>query len=94
MSKNYKIESNHNSFYIRENNEIAAKMEFSRAGDSMLIISSTTVLDNYRGLGLGLILLSEIVTLARKENYKIIPLCPFAKAMFNRYPKFSDVLKN
>ncbi|WP_156130463.1 GNAT family N-acetyltransferase [Paenibacillus durus] len=33
-----------------------------------------------------------MVVYARENGIKIIPLCPFAKGRFERYPKYGDVL--
>ena len=68
-------------------------MTFSRAGDSILIIDHTEVSDVLRGKNVGKQLVAAAVDYARKNNIKILPLCPFAKSVFERVKEYSDVLK-
>jgi len=80
------------AFLIVENNERLAEMTYSRAGDSLIIIDHTEVSDKLRGQGAGKKLVLAAVEYARKNNLKILPLCPFAKATFDRTPEIHDVL--
>lgn len=80
------------SFYIEENGNRLAEMTFSKAGDRMIIIDHTEVSDALRGTGAGLKLVAAGVDFARKNGLKIIPLCPFAKSVFDRKPEYRDVL--
>jgi uncharacterized protein len=80
------------SFYVEENGVRLAEMTFSKAGDSKIIIDHTEVSDALRGSGAGLKLVAAGVEHARKNNLKIIPLCPFAKSVFDRRAEYRDVL--
>lgn len=80
------------SFYVQENGVRLAEMTFSKAGESRIIIDHTQVSDALRGTGAGLKLVAAGVEFARKNNLKIIPLCPFAKSVFDRKAEFRDVL--
>jgi predicted GNAT family acetyltransferase len=80
------------SFYIEENGNRLAEMTFSKAGDRMIIIDHTEVSDALRGTGAGLKLVAAGIDFARKNGLKIIPLCPFAKSVFDRKPEYRDVL--
>ena len=80
------------SFYIEENGHRLAEMTFSKAGDRMIIIDHTEVSDALRGTGAGLKLVAAGVDFKRKNGLKIIPLCPFAKSVFDRKPEYRDVL--
>ena len=68
-----------------------AEMTFSRVGDTMMIIDHTAVPDEMRGLGVGRALVTKGVKDARSNGVKIIPLCPFAKGLFDRTPDWADV---
>jgi predicted GNAT family acetyltransferase len=81
------------SFYVEEDNKRLAEMTFSRAGDSILIIDHTEVSDVLRGKNVGKQLVAAAVDYARKNNIKILPLCPFAKSVFERVKEYGDVLK-
>jgi uncharacterized protein len=70
-----------------------AEMTYSVVNDKLLIIDHTEVPDALRGLGVGAALVTRAVEDARAAGVKIIPLCPFAKAQFERHPDWADVLK-
>lgn len=67
-------------------------MAFSKAGDRLSIINHTEVTDTLRVTGAGLKLVAVGVDFARKNDLKIIPLCPFAKSVFDRKLEYRDVL--
>ncbi len=80
------------AFVMKENNERLAEMTYSKAGDKLIIIDHTEVSDALRGKGAGKQLVSAAVEFARKQDLKILPLCPFAKAIFDKTPEFKAVL--
>jgi predicted GNAT family acetyltransferase len=69
-----------------------AEMTYSRASAALIIIDHTGVPDALRGRGVGPVLVQRAVEDARREGFKILPLCPFAKAQFERHPEWRDVL--
>lgn len=69
-----------------------AEMTYSRASARLIIIDHTQVPDALRGRGVGQVLVLRAVQDARREDFKIIPLCPFAKAQFDRHEDWRDVL--
>lgn len=69
-----------------------AEMTYSRASASLIIIDHTEVPDTLRGRGVGQALVLRAVEDARREGFRIIPLCPFAKAQFDRHAQWRDVL--
>jgi predicted GNAT family acetyltransferase len=69
-----------------------AEMTYSRASPTLIIIDHTEVPDALRGRGVGQALVERAVLDARREGFRIIPLCPFAKAQFERHPAWRDVL--
>lgn len=87
----YEILHGDTRHYIQDGEDLAAEMTFSLAGDKMMIIDSTFVDDAYRGQGLGNALLDSVVAQAREEGRKIVPLCPFAKAQFDKNEKYKDI---
>ncbi|MEL7547556.1 MAG: GNAT family N-acetyltransferase [Pseudomonadota bacterium] len=70
-----------------------AEMTYSRAGTSRIIIDHTDVPEALKGQGVGKKLVEAAVKDARAENFKIIPLCPFAKATLNKMPEWQDVVQ-
>jgi predicted GNAT family acetyltransferase len=69
-----------------------AETTYSRASARLIIIDHTQVPDALRGRGVGQALVLRAVQDARREAFKIIPLCPFAKAQFDRHEDWRDVL--
>ena len=82
------------AFYVEENGTRLAEMTYSKAGDALIIIDHTEVSDALRGKGAGKQLVSAAVDHARKNNLKILPLCPFAKSVFEKVTDFQDVLSS
>jgi len=83
------------SFYIQPENETLAEMTYSMAGDSLMIIDHTEVADELRGKNIGYQLVKKSADFAREHQLKIIPLCPFAKSVFDKKrEEFKDVLKS
>lgn len=82
---------NKGAFYIEENGERLAEMTFSKAGDSLIIIDHTEVSDALRGTGAGKKMVAQAVEYARSNGLKILPLCPFARAVFDKTPDYNDV---
>jgi len=79
-------------FEATEDGKEAGKMSYTWAGDSKFIIDHTEVSDEFGGKGVGKKLLMAIVDYARNNNLKIIPLCPFAKSVFDKNEDIRDVL--
>lgn len=83
------------SFYVEENGKVLAEMTYSIASPSLIIIDHTEVDESLKGKGVGLKLLNKTVGYARANNIKIMPLCPFAKSVFDKKPEeYKDVLRN
>ena len=69
-----------------------AEMTFTKIGEHQIIIDHTEVSETLRGQGVARRLVEAAVGWARESRVKVIPLCPFAKAVFDREPSFHDVL--
>ena len=82
------------SFYIEEDGINLAEMTYSMTGTELMIIDHTEVSDTLRGKNVGYQLVKAAVEHARTHNMKILPLCPFVKAMMEkRNEEFGDVLR-
>ncbi len=80
------------SFLATDNDDKAGEMFYTWAGDDRIIIDHTEVEQNFRGQGVGHKLLLATVEFARNKGINIIPLCPFAKSVFDKEPELRDVL--
>jgi len=87
-----KINDKNGFFYIDIEGKNEAMMTFVFAGSDKIIIDHTEVKPNNEGKGFGKKMVVKAVEYARENNIKIIPLCPFAKSVFDKVPEFSDVL--
>lgn len=72
------------SFFIKEDETLLAEMAYHWRNDHLFIIDHTEVSDQLAGKGIGKQLVNAAVEFARVNNHKIIPVCPFAKKMFER----------
>jgi predicted GNAT family acetyltransferase len=80
-------------FYIEIDGKQEAEMIYSYAGHEKIIIEHTEVSEKLKGQGIGYKLIEEVVAFLRENNLKVIPLCPFANAVFKKRSKdYKDVL--
>ena len=80
------------SFYIEENDVLLAEITYSFAGSDKLILDHTIVGKELKGMGIGNMLVEAAVSYSRDKGIKIVPLCPFAKTVFEKNPSYKDVL--
>ncbi len=81
------------AFTTADNGTPAGEMTYTWAGDSMFIIDRTGMEAAYKGQGVGRKMLDAAVAFARKKQLKILPLCPFAKSVFDKHASIRDVLR-
>ena len=77
----------------RDDGKKAGMMTYSIPTSNFIIVDHTEVEEAYKGKGVGKQILYKIVDMAREKNLKILPLCPFANAMFKKLDDIQDVLK-
>lgn len=70
----------------------AGLMTYVWAGPGKLIIDHTEVSPDFSGKGVGRELVLAAVAYARESKVKILPLCPFAKSVFDKNADLQDVL--
>ena len=92
MTINHQQNGSKGVFYFEDNEIRKAQMTYSMAGPDKLIIDHTEVDASLKGQGVGYALVYATVDFARSNGIKIIPLCPFAKAVFNKRDDIKDVL--
>ena len=92
MEIRHEHSGNKGAFYIEQDGRRVAEMTYSQAGDTKIIIDHTGVGEELRGKGAGKKLVLAAVDWAREKGLHILPLCPFAKSVFDRTPEIRDVL--
>lgn len=79
-------------FFVAQNQQKIAQMTYVWAGETKIIIDHTEVDDSLAGRGIGKQMVDKAVEFARAKGIKIIPLCPFAKSVFDKVKEYKDVL--
>lgn len=79
------------AFVLERDGQRLAELTYTVAG-SRVILDHTHVDERLRGTGSGAKLVAAAVEWARAENRKLLPLCPFARSVFEKTPGYADVL--
>ena len=79
-------------FTATQNQSEAGRITYVIQEETKLIIDHTEVSNAYGGRGLGKKLVFAVAEYARANNFKILPVCSFAKAVFDKTPEIQDVL--
>jgi predicted GNAT family acetyltransferase len=86
-------EKGRGAFYIMDGEDRIAEMFLSISGKDMSVYH-TEVVAKAEGKGLAKQMLNEMVAYARKNNLKMIALCPYVHAQFTRHSdEYADVWK-
>ncbi|MBS1599176.1 MAG: N-acetyltransferase [Bacteroidetes bacterium] len=80
-------------FYVGQDGAIEAELVYSIPSEGKMIIEHTEVDDSLAGKGVGKELVETAVNYARSHNIKIIPMCVFAKSLFDKIKEWNDVLE-
>jgi len=79
------------AFFVEEEGKRLAQLTYTVAG-TKIILDHTEIDDSLRGTGTGRKLVAAAVDWAREEDVRLMPLCPFARSVFDKTPGFADVL--
>jgi predicted GNAT family acetyltransferase len=80
------------AFEIYSDGKKAGEMTYTWAGEDKFIIDHTEVDEAYNGKGLAKQLVFAGAEYARANGKKVIPLCTYAKATFQKNKEIQDVL--
>lgn len=83
---------NKGAFIAQDQDKKAGEMTYSKAGENLIIIDHTEVDSSFGGQGVGKKMVLAAVAFARENKIKVLPLCPFAKAAFDKDSDIQDVL--
>lgn len=67
-----------------------AELTYSVTSPTLIIADHTGVPDAFRGTGAGVALVARMVEDARREGFRIMPLCPFVNAQRKKHPEWAD----
>lgn len=79
--------------YVLRRGGDEAELTYSITTPKLIISDHTGVPDSFRGTGAGNALALRLVTDARAEGVKIVPLCPFVNRWRARHPEWADVFQ-
>jgi predicted GNAT family acetyltransferase len=70
---------------------LVAFSNYKRDGDTLTIMH-TEVPPALNGKGIGSALARGLLDLARAQELKVVPLCPFVAAYIAKHPEYADLL--
>jgi uncharacterized protein len=79
------------AFFVEREGKRLGELTYTVAG-SRVILDHTTVDEALRGTGAGRALVEAAVQWARTGDRRLMPLCPFARSVFDKTPEYRDVL--
>jgi len=82
------------AFLATEGDKVVGEMTYVWSDNNHFIIDHTEVINQYEGQGVGKKMVEKAVEFARKKNYTITPLCPYAQYIFDKNPEYNDVRKS
>ncbi len=90
-----KIEQEENGkkgrFIIYDNDNFAGELTYIWDDETKFIVDHVGVESEFNGKGYGKQLVMRAVEFAREKKVKIVPVCPFVKALFEKIESIRDV---
>ncbi len=78
-------------FVLYDNGQFAGEITYKWEGKAKIVLDHTHVEEAFGGKGYGKQLVMRVVEFAREQWIKIVPVCPFAKAAFDKDESIRDV---
>ena len=78
-------------YFITLSPNAEAEMTFRKGDNNTMIIDHTGVPPAFEGRGIAAKLVNRAIEDARREGFKITPLCSYVVAQFRRHPAWSDL---
>jgi predicted GNAT family acetyltransferase len=83
---------NESAFIYEAEGKKLAEMVYTMSEPGKMVILHTEVDESLKGKNIGKKLQSALVDYARGNHIKVVPVCPFARAMFRTMTAWRDVL--
>ena len=72
--------------------EAEAELTFTHRGPNLVSADHTGAPDSLRGTGTAAALVEYLVADARAQGFRIIPICPYVHARYEKHPDWRDVM--
>ncbi len=69
-----------------------AEITFTRKGPNLISADHTRAPESMRGTGAAAALVERLIADARREGFKIIPVCTYVQAQYRKHPEWADVI--
>lgn len=69
-----------------------AELTYTHRGPGLISADHTGAPDTLKGTGVASALADYLVADARRSGFKIVPLCPFVRARYQKHPDWQDVM--
>ena len=79
-------------FVLRIDGQRRGYLEYNRPEVGVMQIEYVEVSPELRGSGFGRQLVQKAADFARESNLRIVPICPYARAVIHRDPAMSQLL--
>lgn len=73
--------------------DATGELTYRKLGVNAIVAEHTGVPQALRGNGIATALVERLVDDAQKDGFKIVPKCPFVKALFDKHPEWAPLLK-
>jgi uncharacterized protein len=91
MNVAHEEQGHRGAFFVEREGKRLGELTYTVAG-SRVILDHTAVDEALRGTGAGKALVEAAVQWARSRKRRLMPLCPFARSVFDKTPEYRDVL--
>lgn len=68
-----------------------AELTFTRPNPALVVADHTGTPVPMRGHGVATALVERLIQDARREGFRIEPVCPFVAAQFDKHPEWADL---
>ena len=68
-----------------------SELTYSKLGKTQVIADHTGVPAAYEGKGVGRALVNALISDAKAQGFKIVPLCPYINMQRRRHPEWADL---
>lgn len=69
-----------------------AEITFTVRGDDLISADHTGAPESMRGTGAAAALVNYMIDDARRNSFRIRPICPYVRAQYSKHPEWADVM--